>query len=429
MKKDNQINFHEGFFWGTATSSHQVEGNNYNNWSEWEKTNAERLAKEAKDNWQKWQQEKFPEMFNPQNYISGRACDHYNRFREDFDIAKSLGHNAHRFSIEWSRIEPEEGKFDDREIEHYRQVLQALQDRKLEPFVTLWHYTLPIWFSRKGGFENKSSPEIFARYCGYVVEKLGDMVQFWMTINEPELYAKDSYLRGVSPPQRKSRVSEWFVIRNLIRAHRQAYEVIKKSNPNAKVGIAKNSKYFEAYQNKWMNRLLKKLPNWWWNFYFLNRIKDHLDFIGLNHYFHNRINYGFNKNENQKVSDAGWELYPEAIYHVLMDLRRYHKPIYITENGLADAKDQQRGWFIFETLKWVHKAIEQGVNVKGYFHWSLMDNVEWERGFWPKFGLLEIDRKTLERKIRPSAIFYRDICVATGITEDILNKHKNLLNL
>lgn len=427
MKNDNQINFPKGFFWGAGTSSHQVEGNNRSNWTEWEYANAERFAKEAQDKWQPWQKEKFPEMFDPENYISGRACDHYNRFREDFDIAKSLGHNAHRFSIEWSRIEPEEGKFDNGEIEHYKQVLRALKDRGIEPFVTLWHYTLPIWFSRKGGFKNKNSPAIFARYCEYVVEKLGDMAQFWITINEPELYAKDSYLGGVNPPQEKNRMSQLLVIHHLIRAHCKAYEVIKKLNPNAQVGIAKNNQYFEAYQNKWVNRLRKKLKDWWWNFYFLNRIKDYQDFIGLNHYFHHRINYGSDKNENQKVSDMGWELYPEAIYHVLVDLKRYKKPIYITENGLADAKDQKRGWFIFETLKWVHNAIEQGADVKGYFYWSLMDNVELDKGFWPRFGLLEIDRKTLERKIRPSANFYRDVCMANGITEDIVNTYQSLL--
>ena len=410
--------FPKNFYWGAATSSHQVEGNNHNDWSEWEKS-------EKRISYLRTQG--LIEKHGLENFISGKACDHYNHFQEDFNIAQSLGHNAHRFSIEWSRIEPEEGKFDDGEIEHYRQVLRALKDSGLEPFVTLWHFSLPVWFSKKGGFENKNSPEIFARYCGYVVEKLGDMAQFWMTINEPEVYAKASYLAEEWPPQKKSQMSRLFVIHNLIRAHRKVYNVIKKLNQNAQVGIAKNNTYFEAHQNKWMNRLLKKFMDWWWNFYFLNRIKNHQDFIGLNHYSHNRINYGFNKNENQKVSDMGWELYPEAIYHVLMDLKLYNKPIYITENGLADAKDQKRGWFIFETLKWVHKAIEQGADVKGYLHWSLMDNVELDKGFWPRFGLLEIDRKTLERKIRPSANFYRDVCIANGITEDTVNTYQSLL--
>ncbi len=139
--------------------------------------------------------------------------------------------------------------------------------------------------------------------------------------------------------------------------------------------------------------------------------------------------YRVDNEENQKVSDMGWELYPEAIYYVLMDLKLYNKPIYITENGLADAKDQKRGWFIFETLKCVHRAIEQGADVKGYLYWSLMDNVELDKGFWPRFGLLEIDRETLERKIRPSANFYRDVCLANGITADIVSKYQNLLVL
>jgi beta-glucosidase len=173
--------------------------------------------------------------------------------------------------------------------------------------------------------------------------------------------------------------------------------------------------------------VLKKIIDWRRNFYFLNRLKNYQDFIGLNHYFHNRINYGFNKNENEKLSDVGWELYPEAIYYVLVDLKRYNKPIYITENGLADAKDKQRSWFIFESLKNINRAINEGVNVKGYLHWSLVDNFEWDKGFWPRFGLLEIDYKTLERKVRPSAYFYRDICIANEITEDIISKYKNLL--
>jgi len=418
MKNHDQISFPQGFFWGAATSSHQVEGNTHNDWSEWEKS-------EKRINYLRAQG--LIGKYGLENFISGKACDHYNRFQEDFDIAKSLGHNAHRFSIEWSRIEPEEGKFNDGEIEHYRQVLRALKDRRLEPFVTLWHFSLPVWFSRKGGFKNKNSPEIFSRHCGYVVEKLGDMAQFWVTINEPEIYAQESYLVGAWPPQKKSRMSQLLVIYNLVRAHRKAYEVIKKLNQNAKVGIAKNNQYFEAYQNKWINRLSKKFLDWWRNFYFLNQIKDYQDFIGLNHYYHNRIHYGFNKNENQKVCDRGYELYPEAIYHVLIDLKLYNKPIYIIENGLADAKDQKRGWFIFETLKWVHKAMGQGADVKGYLHWSLMDNFELDKGFWPRFGLLEIDRKTLERKIRPSVNFYRDVCIANGITEDIVNTYQNLL--
>jgi beta-glucosidase len=406
----NLLKFPDGFLWGSATAAHQVEGNNHNQWSEWEKENAERLVKEAKSYWQPWQQKKFPEMFEPQNYISGRACDHYNRYEEDFDLAKVMNNNAHRFSIEWSRVEPEEGKFSEKEIEHYWKVIQALKIRGLEPFVSLWHWTVPIWFAKKGGFAKKDNIKYFVRFCETVAKNFKDEVNFWIVLNEPEIYTGHSYLKGVWPPQKKNLVSYFLVMRNLIETHQKVYKKIKQINPDAQVGIAKNNIYFDAHRNKIVNIFLKKIIDWWWNFYFLNRIKNHQDFIGLNHYFHNRINYGFNKNENKKTSDLGWELYPEAIYYVLKDLKKYNKPIYITENGLADAADKNREWFIKESLKNIYKAIQEKIDVRGYFHWSLLDNFEWDKGFWPRFGLVEIDYQTLERKVRPSAWGYAKIC-------------------
>ena len=407
---NNLLKFPNGFLWGAATSAHQVEGGTKNDWTEWEKTNAERLAKEAKTKWQPWQQEQFPEMFESQNYISGRACDHFNHFHEDFDIAKSLGHNAHRFSIEWSRIEPEEGKFDEKEIKHYRQVILALRARGLEPFITLWHWTMPVWFVEKGGFQKNNNIKYFVRFCKMIVEKFKDEIKFWIVLNEPEIYAGNSYLKGTWPPQKKNFISYFFVMRNLIKAHREVYKKIKKINLDIQVGVAKNNIYFEACGDRYVNSFLKKIIDWWWNFYFLNQIKNQQDFIGLNHYFHNRIDYGFNKNDNKKISDLGWELYPEALFFVLKDLKKYNKPIYITENGLADAIDKNREWFIKESLKNIYKAISEGVNVRGYFYWSLLDNFEWDKGFWPRFGLVEIDYQTMERKIRPSAQEYAKIC-------------------
>lgn len=419
MNRYYQINFPKNFLWGAATASHQVEGNNHNDWSEWEKSEERKAFLRS---------EGLVKKYGLENFISGRAADHYNHFQEDFRIAKELGHNATRFSIEWSRIEPEEGHFDEKEIEHYRQVVVTLQELGIEPFVSVWHWPVPLWLRDKGGWQNNKTTDYFARYAEKLSASLGKNVQFWITLNEPEIYTNNSYLAGVWPPQKKNLFVYLRVLHNLIKAHKKAYEVIKKMNPESKIGIAKNNIYFEAYQNRLVNRVLKKFIDWWWNFYFLNRIRNHQDFIGLNHYFHNRINYGFNKNENKKISDMGWELYPEAIYYVLKDLKRFNKPIYITENGLADGGDKKRGWFIFESLKNISRAIDEGVDVRGYLHWSLMDNFEWDKGFWPRFGLLEIDYKTLERKIRPSAKFYRDICIANGTTEDILNKHQKLIN-
>lgn len=409
--------FPKGFLWGAGTASHQVEGGTRNDWSEWEESNAKRLAREAEKKFghiPAWAEIKMQAQ-NPTNYISGRACDFYNHYEEDFDSAQALGHTAHRFSIEWSRIEPREGEFDEKEIEHYRQVIKALRARGMEPFVTLWHWPLPLWLRDKGGWHSQKAVGYFVRYVKTMVSALGGDVHFWITLNEPEIYPMNGYLRGVWPPQKKSLFSYFSVTRNLANAHRHAYRAIKKLQPEAQIGIAKHNVYFEATGGKHVNRIVKRCADWGWNFYFLNQIRDVQDFIGLNHYFHNRIDYGFNKNENKKVSDMGWELYPEAMYHVLRDLKKYNKPIYITENGLADAGDVHREWFIKESLKNVARAIDDGVDVRGYLHWGLTDFFEWDKGFWPRFGLIEVDYATMKRTIRSSAYAYAWICKTNSV--------------
>lgn len=270
-----------------------------------------------------------------------------------------------------------------------------------------------------GAFEKRKNIKYFIRFCEYIASSFKDEVAFWITLNEPEIYSSMSYFKGTWPPQIRSFISYYRVFRNLAKAHQEIYLSIRKINFEAQIGIAKNNIYFEAHLNKISNRILKKFIDWWWNFYFLNQIKNYQDFIGLNHYFHNRINnFKFIQNENKKTSDMGWELYPEAIYHVLKDLKKYNKPVYVMENGLADAKDENREWFIKETLKNIYKAIAEGVDVRGYFHWSLLDNFEWDKGFWPRFGLVEIDYKTLERKIRPSAYVYAKIAQNNAIENE-----------
>ncbi len=412
---ENNLKFPKGFYWGVATSSHQVEGDNHNDWTEWEKKNADRLAKEAKNKWQKWQQEKFPEMFDPQNYISGRACDHYNKFEEDFDIAKQLGHNAHRFSIEWSRVEPEEGKFNGKEIEHYREVVKALRERGIEPFVTLWHWTLPLWISERGGWANKDTVEHFLKYVFKITHALND-VKFWITLNEPDdIYAFDAYFVGRFPPQKKSLIKTIRVLNNLIKAHKKSYKIIHQNNSSAIVGFANNVINFEAYKNRFLNKIMKIFADYFWNFWFFKKTFGYHDFIGCSYYHHNRINFGYKKNENKNISDIGWEICSEGIYHVLKDLKKYNLPIYITENGIADVKDEKRADFIKEHLRWIHKAISEGTDVRGYIHWSLLDNFEWDKGFGPRFGLVEMDYQTMERKIRPSALEYKKIIENNGI--------------
>jgi len=411
--------FPKGFFWGAAISAHQTEGGCLDDWSEWEKETAKIHQQNA--NSQKWPDyilNEYPSPLEGANYISGGACDHYNRFLEDFEIAKSLGLNAFRFSIEWSKIERKAGQFDQREIEHYKKVVMALKERGMEPFVTLWHWPLPLWVSKKGGWNFQEIIDYFARYVTKVVSAFKDDIRFWLTINEPEVYTIESYLLGHWPPQKRSLLSAFAVIQNLIKTHKKAYRIIKSINPKAQVGIAKHNVCFEAYKNKPVNQILKKAADFFWNFYFLNQIKNEQDFIGLNYYFHSRINYGFSKNENKIVSDMGWELYPQGIYYVLKDLKKYQKPIYITENGLADARDKYRAWYIKEVLKNVYRAIGEGVDVRGYFYWSLLDNFEWDKGFWPRFGLVKMDYKNLKRTIRPSAKLYAKIAQTNCVSEE-----------
>lgn len=370
--------FPEGFLWGASTAAYQVEGGIDN--TDW--------AKAAREG-------KVPPC--------GKATDHYNRFEADFDIAKSLGHNAHRFSVEWARIEPEEGKFDEKEIEHYRAVLRALRDRGIEPFVNLWHFTVPLWFAEQGNFASPEAPRYFARYARYVCEKLPG-VRFFITINEPMIWASDAYLRGKWPPFASNFFAYLRVIRNLIKAHRLAYDAIKQASPETSVGIAGNNMYFESDWKPW-NRIAVIVMRWFWNRRFLNAIADKQDFIGLNHYFHVQ----FGKKTMFDTTDMGWNISPEGLYRTLIELKEYAKPVYVSENGIADAKDRKRADYILGYLSAMHRAISEGVPVKGYFHWSLLDNYEWLYGFSMRFGLVAVDYETFQRTIRPSAYVYKQV--------------------
>jgi len=390
------LKFPKGFLWGSSTSAYQVEGGIENcDWAE--------------------------------RYPAGQACDHYNRYEQDFDLIKNLNQNAHRFSIEWSRIEPEPGKFDKKEIEHYRKVLLSLKKRKIKSVVTLWHWTNPLWFMEMGGWANKKSINYFENYTKVIVKELGDLIDFWVILNEPMVYIS-GYSTGKFPPFQKRNIFKIRkVFNNLVKAYQTAYQAIHTQYPKAQVSIAKHTNYFEP-DRKWclLEQLIAGIFHYFWNHWFLKRIKNQVDYIGLDYYHHFRIVFYpymqkiepvagvkmlFIKNLNEKVSDMGWEIYPQGIYYVLKYLSKFQKPIYITENGLADAKDEKRKDFIKDHLYWIHKAIESGIDIRGYFHWSLMDNFEWaKKGFEPRFGLIEIDYKTMERRPRPSAYYYAEIC-------------------
>ncbi len=379
--------FPKDFLWGTATSAYQVEGkNDFCDWSDC--------------------------------YPAGLACDHYHKFREDFSIIKKMGHNAHRISIEWSRIEPKKGKFNKKEIEHYREVLKALKRSKIKIFLTLFHFTLPKWVAQSGGFLNKENVFHFINFSNRIFDEYKELVDFWVVLNEPEVYTLLSYLLKRWPPKKRNPFQYLKTKRNLLLAHKIIYRDFHKKGKKVLVGIAKNNSFFAPYNSKSLfDRLSAKIAKRWQNHYFLNRIKNEIDFIGLNYYFTSNIKFPMRMiNESRDVSDLGWAINPEGIYHVLKDLKKYKKPIFITENGLADKKDKLRKEFIKNHLFWIWGAIKEGVDIKGYLHWSLMDNFEWDLGFDPRFGLIEIDCKTLERKPRKSASFYSEICKNNCLT-------------
>ncbi len=370
----------EEFLWGAATSAHQVEGNNiHNDWWEWER-------KQSIDK------------------RSGLAADSYSRWREDLALAKELGHTAYRFSLEWSRIELSPDRWNREAIEHYRQILLEMRRLGLKSFVTLHHFTNPVWFAKQGGWLANDSPEIFARYVRFVAQQLGDLVDFWVTINEPNVYAGNSFWKGKWPPQGKRLEEASRVMSKMMKAHRQAYRIIHATVAGAKVGVANNMIACGHEKNRFSAHALRQ---WVFNHWFLWRTRGTHDFIGVNYYFA----CGQTKASGQK-SDMGWAVYPEGLTNVLMEAKRYGMPVYVTENGLADADDSRRADFLRSHLRAVEAAQRQGADVRGYLHWSLLDNFEWADGFAPRFGLVSVDFATQERTVRPSARVYKAIIEA-----------------
>lgn len=420
--------FPKDFLWGAATSSHQVEGDNVlNDWWEWESLGR---AKEA----------------------SGRACGHYTRFKEDFNLVKELGHNCHRFSLEWSRIEPQERKFNEEALLHYREVILYLKSLNIEPIVTINHFTLPLWFYKRGGWEKDDSPEIFSIFVERVAKEYGDLINYWITLNEPVVYAYQSYFIGKWPPGKTDFSLCLKVIKNLIFAHTLSYQRIhdisKKMNfKKPKVGLSKHAIIFSPCSNKsLMDKTSAILRSYISNHFFIKSImngkiflpgffnerlplKKAIDFIGINYYTRD-----FVKNTGIKIPgilgnvctllhhrDMGrrnfidWEIYPEGLYWILKEFSRYKLPLVITENGICTEDDDERTEFILAHLKEAKRAIDEGIPVFGYIYWSLLDNFEWEKGFSPRFGLIEVDYKTQARRVRNSALEYARICKTGNI--------------
>jgi beta-glucosidase len=404
--------FPEGFLWGAATSAHQVEGNNKNN------------------DWHQWEQQGH--ILDGQ--VSGKACEHYFRYEEDFTLAAEMGNNAHRLSLEWSRIEPRAGEFDLDQVLHYRRVLEALKKRGLKTMVTLWHFTLPVWIAERGGWKSSETRHHFIRYAEFIARELGDVIDIWLTINEPMIYLSQTYGTGAWPPGQKN---IWYFLRaflNLTRTHKQVYRrlhrILDTNTERIKVGIAKNVVTYEPYRRySEIDALFIRIMDRLFNHQFFLWTRGHHDFIGINYYFHYRIKYRPTKatqfffevhTENREVSDLGWEIYPSGIFEAIMSFSRYKLPIYITENGIASADDGKRPRFLVSMIKEIYHAIKAGADVRGYFHWSLLDNFEWEKGFAGRFGLIAVDFRTQKRTPRRSYYVYQDICRENGLRHELL---------
>lgn len=413
MTNKQPLQFPKRFLWGASTSAHQVEGGTHNQWTVWELENAKSLAKQAEyrlADIPSWQDIK-DEATAPENYVSGVAVDHYNRYEEDLDIVRDLNLNAFRFSIEWSRIEPEEGRWDPAEIQHYRQYLTALKKRGIEPIVTLFHWTLPTWFVAKGGFEKSSNIKHFVRFAEKVLIELGKDMRYVTTINEPDTYVGHGYFAQLHPPQLNSPLKGILVYRNLLSAHRQVYAMGKKMSRKFHIGFTKSYSYVYAGNDKRLTKLAVWLDYLIRDDIILKYVGKKTDFIGLNYYFSDRYIGTTIQNDNANPNDLGWGMNPDDLEKVLMRVSSRHPnvPIIITESGVADAKDIYRKWWIAHCIQAMQNAISSGVRLEGYLHWSLLDNFEWAYGRWPRFGLIAIDYKTLKRTPRKSAIWYAGV--------------------
>ncbi len=436
-EQKGRLAFPPGFLWGVATAAHQFEGNNFNNqWYEWEQVGGIKSGD-----------------------ICGLAADWWEHAERDFDLAQSLGLNALRLSLEWSRIEPSPGKWDGAAIARYRQMLQGLRDRGIEPLVTLHHFTDPIWLAERGGFLDTGALERFERYVAHAVEQLGDLCDFWCTINEPNVYSVLGYQIGDYPPGHKGDIrGAARVLANLARAHAAAYRAIHRLQPNARVGWAQNYNTFDPeHPNNPLDRFVAGVQDRMFNEAFphavltgtavfpfnlisgsLHDVKGTCDYVGVNTYARNTVRFDpgnplelFGRRDVAPGAPRGdpgvvglyGEIYPAGVERVINRVAVFGKPIYVTENGVADAQDRLRPWVIARALKGVHDALSKGIDVRGYFHWSLVDNFEWADGWTMRFGLVELDTATQARTPRPSAALYRAIAQSNALTREMLAQY------
>jgi beta-glucosidase len=403
--------FPDGFLWGCATAAHQIEGGNHNNdWWRWEQRGGI-LTGDSSD----------------------PACDEWHRFREDQRLLQELSNNAHRLSIEWSRVEPSPGEFDRGAIEHYREVLTDLRDRGMQPMVTLHHFTSPTWFTDKGGWRASGAPDGWLPFVRTVAAELGDLVGLWCTINEPNIYAYQGWMAGEFPPgKRGDLVGLYRVLGNLRQAHIAACSELKRLTPHVPTGIVHHKWLMLPATPGRLDRLAANLSqavmDRWPAGGKLERVVDAPgDFIGLNHYTGSLVRFaitnpgeGFTARSNPPglpVNDFGWAQNPYWLRLALRELKDQGRPVYITENGTAARDDAKRIAYVRPALGEVWEAIQEGVDVRGYFHWTAVDNFEWAQGYSMRFGLIGLDLETQERTVKPSGRMFAEVAKANALPD------------
>jgi beta-glucosidase len=417
-----RLEFPRGFVWGSATSAHQIEGGNSN--SDW------------------WEHEHSSDT--NAHEPSGIACDSYNRFAEDWKLAASSGQNAVRFSIEWARIEPSPGEFSSAALDHYREVIGTARDLGLTTSVTFHHFTNPIWFARRGGWTSEQSVEAFARYSREAGSALGDLLELVNTINEPSVVSIVGHLMGYFPPRATDAAVAHTVAANLLRAHVACREAVRGAS-SASVGLPLSVQAFRAADESAEARRSRDYLHHWWVGSWVDALRtgtlagleipdqaiDGLagedDFVGIQYYTglavgrgaegaaSGRIpswkgtDYPEEARSSDRRTQMGWAWYPDGLGGLLDEVSETGLPIYVTENGIATSDDDERIEYTTLHLEQVHAAIARGRDVRGYFYWSLLDNFEWNEGYRPTFGLIAVDRSTMERTPKPSLAWYGSI--------------------
>jgi beta-glucosidase len=380
------MRFPDRFLWGAATAAHQIEGNNVRN--DW------------------WRAEEAGVL----PHRSGDACDSWNRWADDVRLLQEMGLNAYRFSVEWARIEPEPGRFDQTALDTYGRMLTALRSAGIEPLVTLHHFTNPAWLADQAGWTNPESVPRFARYADRVSRSLGDLVRWWVTVNEPSILGLKGYLEGAWPPFRPRDLRGYVrLMRHMSRGHVAARQALRANRADVLVGMA--FAMWPMHPLRWwspIDQAMARLGDWGWQGRAVDRSLRALDWIGVNYYSRNLVGWPWPGSVKTSAdrTDFGWEIYPQGLHDVLRRVGGYRKPVVITENGIADEDDDQRPAYLDAHLRQAHRAIVDGVDLRGYMHWSLLDNFEWAEGYSKCFGLASRDRV-----LRPSAGVYRTIAL------------------